>query len=111
MVTVMESSTRRPPNPSRLSETWQFLKHPKNSLIPSKPDHAHICIIRCSSRDLRAGQLRAHLTNEDYDEEREMESRPESTREVTLPLRMKFRTGKEAEPEVIPWVTDLQMLE
>ncbi|GJZ14224.1 hypothetical protein Tco_0549454 [Tanacetum coccineum] len=31
--------------PPRLSKTWQSFKHPKNSLISSKPDRAHICTI------------------------------------------------------------------
>ncbi|GJZ59884.1 14-3-3 protein 9 [Tanacetum coccineum] len=39
------------PNPSRLSKTWQSLKHPKNSSIPSKPDRAYICIISGAIRD------------------------------------------------------------
>ncbi|GJW91109.1 hypothetical protein Tco_0168662 [Tanacetum coccineum] len=66
------------PNPSRLSKTWQSLKHPKNSSILSKPDRAHICTI--------SGAIQLEYFSEDYDEEREMKPRPERTREVTPPL-------------------------
>ncbi|GJT06628.1 putative reverse transcriptase domain-containing protein [Tanacetum coccineum] len=52
----------------KLSKTWQSLKHPKNSSIPSKPDRAHIYTI--------SGAIH-----------REMELRPERTKEVTPPLR------------------------
>ncbi|GJT06633.1 hypothetical protein Tco_0841095 [Tanacetum coccineum] len=45
MVTSMEIRHTKVPNPLRLSKTWQSLKHPKNSSIPSKPDRAHICKI------------------------------------------------------------------
>ncbi|GJS79410.1 hypothetical protein Tco_0729291 [Tanacetum coccineum] len=45
MVTSMGIRLAKAPNPSRLSKTWQSLKHPKNSSIPSKPDRAHICTI------------------------------------------------------------------
>ncbi|GKC27232.1 retrotransposon-related protein [Tanacetum coccineum] len=47
------------PNPSRLSKTWQSLKHPKNSLIPLKHDHAHICTITM----LRDYVVELHSTN------------------------------------------------
>ncbi|GJZ70257.1 hypothetical protein Tco_0633807 [Tanacetum coccineum] len=67
------------PNPSRLSKTWQSLKHPQNSSIPSKPDRAHICTI--------SGAIQLEYFSEDYAEELEMEPRPERTREITPPLR------------------------
>ncbi|GJX88869.1 reverse transcriptase domain-containing protein [Tanacetum coccineum] len=73
------------PNPSRLSKTWKSLKHPKNSSILSKPDRAHICTI--------SGAIQLEYFSKDYDEEREMESRPERTREVTLPLRTRSPRG------------------
>ncbi|GJX19336.1 hypothetical protein Tco_0222013 [Tanacetum coccineum] len=63
----------------KLSKTWQSLKHPQNSSIPSKPDRAHIYTI--------SGAIQLEYFSEDYDEELEMEPRPERTREITPPLR------------------------
>nr|GEZ12169.1 putative reverse transcriptase domain-containing protein [Tanacetum cinerariifolium] len=40
MVTRMGIRHAKGSNPSRLSKIWQSLKHPKNSLIISKPDHS-----------------------------------------------------------------------
>ncbi|GJV79490.1 hypothetical protein Tco_1515360 [Tanacetum coccineum] len=45
MVANMGIRHAKAPNPSRLSKTWQSLKHPKNSSILSKPDRAHIFTI------------------------------------------------------------------
>ncbi|GKA05276.1 hypothetical protein Tco_0684396 [Tanacetum coccineum] len=79
------------PNPSRLSKTWQSLKHPKNSSILSKPDRAHICTISGAihrRRQIRNKELRTELEYfiEDYDEDHDMEPRLERTMEVTPPL-------------------------
>ncbi|GJR06724.1 hypothetical protein Tco_0529708 [Tanacetum coccineum] len=68
-------------NPLRLSKTWQSLKHPKNSSIISKPNRA---LMQTRNEDLR---IELEYISKDYNEEREMEPRPERTREVTPPLR------------------------
>ncbi|GKA46369.1 retrovirus-related pol polyprotein from transposon TNT 1-94 [Tanacetum coccineum] len=80
-------------------------------------------------RQIRIEDLRIELEffSEDYDEELEMEPRPEQTREVTPPLRTRsprvrrhhervvglknLQIGKEAELEGISRVTDLRKLE
>ncbi|GKE55870.1 hypothetical protein Tco_1495055, partial [Tanacetum coccineum] len=75
-------------------------------------------------RQIRNEDLRTELeySSEDYDEECEMESRPERNREVTPPLRTRSpRVHRQRERVVgfeevsnregIPRVTDLQKLE
>ncbi|GKB91178.1 hypothetical protein Tco_0963450 [Tanacetum coccineum] len=79
MITSIGIRHAKAPNPSRLSKTWKSLKHPKNSSILSKPDSTHICTI--------SGAIQLEYFSEDYDEEYEMEPRPERTRESTPPLR------------------------
>nr|GEV91714.1 hypothetical protein [Tanacetum cinerariifolium] len=84
-----------PPFPARrLSETWKPINRRKNSSIPSKPDRAHICTI--------SGAIRGTRNNyEDYDEEREMEPRPEPNREATLTLRPRSPVVRRQQERVV----------
>ncbi|GJV90249.1 hypothetical protein Tco_1538062 [Tanacetum coccineum] len=51
MVTSIRIRHVKAPNPSRLSKTWKSHKQPKTSLIPLKPDRAHICTISGAIRE------------------------------------------------------------
>ncbi|GJZ78241.1 hypothetical protein Tco_0642913 [Tanacetum coccineum] len=98
IVTSMVIRHAKALNPSRLSKTWQSFKHPKNSLISMKPDRAHICTIsgaihRRKKTHNEDRRTELEYFSEDYDEEREMEPRPEQTREVTPPLRTRSPRG------------------
>ncbi|GJT38691.1 reverse transcriptase domain-containing protein [Tanacetum coccineum] len=67
-----------------LFKAWEVNNHLKNSLISSNPDRAHICTI--------SGAIQ--YFSEDYDEEREMEPRPEPNRAATPPLRKHSEEGQ-----------------
>ncbi|GKC14516.1 hypothetical protein Tco_1011298 [Tanacetum coccineum] len=99
----------------RLFKAWQLNYHPRNSLISSKPDRTHICtisgaipnyealesLLRDRRRQIHNIDLRTELEyfNEDYDEEREMEPRPEPTRAATPPLRSRGESRDERNTE------------
>nr|GEW07748.1 hypothetical protein [Tanacetum cinerariifolium] len=54
----------------RLSETWKPINCYKNSLIPSKPDHAYICTISGAIRNEKElWDLRKHRTGKEAGEE------------------------------------------
>ncbi|GJT60421.1 hypothetical protein Tco_1003954 [Tanacetum coccineum] len=106
-VNFMSGPQSFPSSSTELFKTWILSNHPKHPSISSKPDRAHICTISGAIRGtatispIRNEDLRTELEyfSEDYDEEREMEPRPEPRREATptLQLREGNRRARNAE--------------
>ncbi|GKA31712.1 hypothetical protein Tco_0718017 [Tanacetum coccineum] len=84
---------------SRLFKAWQLSNPPKNPSILSKPDHAHICTINGAIRG--TATISPVLTNEDYDEERWMEPRPEPRREAAPTLRLRSPRVRRQQERVV----------
>ncbi|GKD91400.1 hypothetical protein Tco_1366907, partial [Tanacetum coccineum] len=87
-------------------KAWQLNNHSKNSSVSLKRHRAHICIISGAIHGIatmspvqtkpRTGegrlnndlQTKLEYFSEEYDKEREMDPRPEPTRDATPPLRI-----------------------